>query len=352
MRSKYIDRFNKIFPDIAIDSNDLPTLYNILDELKLATGIKIPIYIYTDYSEYAYSYLIKDKNDCTIVLSPTLLMSLNRNEVQAVISYELAHLIDNNIEILEYISKLFYLCSGSSFILSPLMLIIKPFIKDFIYINDATSILITKNPDSLKNALKSIREINKEATSFSFSYLRSPEYIANISITNPDESRNNDFVHPPTSRRIFIIDKIKGSSYSLDIFKEAYKNVTGKSLNKVLTKLPVIAYSPAVYSDDTKLLTEESAFYKTIIRSTKGYIPYSCTCGLKMNIPAEYYKQDYRCLRCKAKVEFPDVTSHDIELKKWRTIKCECDKYISISPAYTGDSITCKHCGRTIKIVD
>jgi heat shock protein HtpX len=371
-------RFNKIYPDIPINRDDLPALYNILDELKLATGLKMPINIYMKYSSYAYSYILRDNYyNITITLSSQLLMSLNRNEVQAVISYELAHLIDNNIKIMEYFTKHIYFPSGEDsggmiyfsmliFFNSPLKLIIKPFIKDLVYIDDATAIHITKNPDSLKSALKNISEINREALDIAI-----PDYIANISITNPNESRKNDLVHPPTSRRIAIINKIKGSSYSLDVYNQAYKNVTGKSLKKALTKLPVIAYSPAIYNDDTKLLTEQSEFYKTIIRSTKGYIPYTCTCGLKMSIPAEYYKQYYQCPKCKTNVIFPDITLKDIEYEKIKspdifikrykiqrrknrlTISCICGKNIIISPdyfRYSGDVITCKHCGRTIKV--
>ena len=340
---------NEINPGIAVKRDDSPALYNILDELKLATNLKIPINIYTKYSSYAYSYLFRYKHYCNLVLSSQLLMSLNRNEVQAVISYELAHLIDNNIEILESISKLCYICQGFSLILSYLIFIIKASIKNLVYVNDATSIHITKNPDSLKSALKSIREINREALGIAI-----PDAIANISITNPNESSKNDIVHPPTSRRIFIIDKIKGSSYSLDVYNQAYKNATGKSIKKVLTKLPVIAYSPAIYSDNTKLLTEESAFYVTIIRSTKGYIPYVCKCALKMSIPAEYCNQYHVCPKCNTMVILPNITFKDIkymkEKKKYRTIKCKCGKYLSISSAYIGNTITCKHCGRTIKI--
>jgi Zn-dependent protease with chaperone function len=319
----YLNINKVINPGLAVKRDDLPALYNILDELKLATGLKIPIYIYIKYSGYAYSYIIRDKNIYNITLSSQLLMSLNRNEVQAVISYELAHLIDNNLEILEYISRLIYICSYSrfSFIFSPLILIIKPLIKDLVYINDATAIHITKNPDSLKSALKSIKEINNEAPNYDFT---SPDYyidIANISITNPYESRKNDLVHPPTSHRIFIIDKIKGSSYSLDVYSQAYKNVTGKSIKKALTKLPVITYSPAIYNDNTRLLTEQSGFYVTIIRSIRGYISYSCKCGLKMNLPAEYYKQYCQCPRCKAKVIFHEITLKDIKFEKERNIE-------------------------------
>ena len=317
----YLNIHKVINPGIVVKKDDLPALYNILDELKLATNLKIPINIYTKPSGYAYSYILRDKYKYSynITLSLQLLMSLNRNEIQAVISYEFAHIIDNNIEILEYIFKLTFFCSRFSFILLPLRLIIKPLIKDLVYINDATAIHITKNPDSLKSALKSIREMNREAHDIAipdysanisieniYFLMNQPisflEYIANTSITNPYESRKNDLVHPPTTSRIAIINKIKGSSYSLDVYSQAYRNATGKSIKKALTKLPVIAYSPAIYSDNTKLLTGESEFYKAIIRSMKGYIPYNCKCGLKMNIPVEYYKQYYQCLRCNSDV--------------------------------------------------
>ena len=82
-----VSKARKIGPD------DLPRVYNVVEEMKIACGLeKMPdIYIVDDPAMNAFA-TGRDKNHASVTVTSGLLQKLNRDELQGVVGHEMAHI--------------------------------------------------------------------------------------------------------------------------------------------------------------------------------------------------------------------------------------------------------------------
>ena len=81
-----------------IKRDDHPRLYNIVEEMKIASGLeKMPdIYIIDDPALNAFA-TGRDPNRASVAITSGLLQKLNRDELQGVIGHELAHIKNRDV---------------------------------------------------------------------------------------------------------------------------------------------------------------------------------------------------------------------------------------------------------------
>lgn len=213
-----------------IKRSDLPELYNMLENLCISRGIKMPKLAIIDAPEMnAYASGINDRT-YTITLTTGLLENLEKDEIEAVLAHELSHIMNRDVRLLiitvifvgifSLISEMIFrkLMYGSSR-RSPASVMIALFValigyllaillrfaisRKREYLADFGAVQLTKNPNALISAL---RKISKKSD------LKAPPEIMQMCIENKPKF---DFLsifstHPPIQKRIKSLELYAG----------------------------------------------------------------------------------------------------------------------------------------------
>src|SRR5512136_124644 len=96
-----MSRAKKISPD------DHPRLYNVVEEMKIASGLeKMPdIYIIDDPALNAFA-TGRDPDHAAVAITSGLLQKLNRDELQGVIAHEISHIKNRDVLLMALCSVL------------------------------------------------------------------------------------------------------------------------------------------------------------------------------------------------------------------------------------------------------
>ncbi len=166
--------------------NDYLGLHRLVENISIAAGLPKPrIYVMPDESPNAFAAGRDAKNAC-VVVSRGLLAKLNKNELEGVLSHELAHIGNCDIRLMTMIVVLVGIValasdwslrmrffngdddsqsSGVLLLLGILLAVLAPLSATLIqlaisrrreYLADATGALITRYPEGLANALDKI----------------------------------------------------------------------------------------------------------------------------------------------------------------------------------------------------
>ncbi len=86
-----------------VGKEDLPVLYNVVEEMTLASGLpKIPdVYVIDDPAPNAFATGRKP-DTAAIAVTSGLLKVLNRDELQGVIAHELAHVRNRDVQLMVF----------------------------------------------------------------------------------------------------------------------------------------------------------------------------------------------------------------------------------------------------------
>ncbi|HEY5611035.1 MAG TPA: M48 family metallopeptidase, partial [Thermoanaerobaculia bacterium] len=255
---------DKILLSIAgarkIDRSDHPVLFNVVEEMCIASGLaKLPdIYIIDDDSPNAFA-TGRDKKTAVVAVTSGLLKALDRNELQGVIAHEIGHVNNRDIlymmmigimmgtiVILADFGRRFLFYGGGSrtrsrrsggaaqiqivvIVVAIALMILAPIIAQLIYLAlsrkreylaDACSAQYTRYPEGLASALE---KIGKAAIPLRVaSQATAPMYIV-----NPMKFTDVTSTHPPLSERIRILRSI-GAGGTLAGYDEAFRKVTGR----------------------------------------------------------------------------------------------------------------------------
>src|SRR3989344_3951924 len=218
-----------------IQKKDNPTLFRTVENLSIASGLPTPkIYIIDDTAPNAFA-TGRDPNHAAIAFTTGILSKLNKLELEGVTAHELSHVGNYDTRLMSVVSILvgtvalaadFFLRmsfysrrdrdreggSGIFMVLGIVMAILAPIVAMLIqlaisrkreYLADASGTLITRNPDSLADALLKISkdteplEVANKAT-------------AHLYIVNPLKNRKDAIgwfaglfnTHPPIEERV------------------------------------------------------------------------------------------------------------------------------------------------------
>lgn len=334
-----------------IGRDDNPRLYNIVEEMKIASGLeKMPdIYIIDDPALNAFA-TGRDPNKASVTVTSGLLAKLNRDELQGVIGHEMAHIKNRDVLLMAmcavmlgtivilawYATRVLFFGGmaggrrssgggggqGQIIILAVgiFLMILAPILAQVIYfavsrkreyLADASSALYTRYPEGLASALEEISASTKQLKSAN--QATAPMYTINPFRQKGRAASNLTSTHPPISERVRILRAMSGAS--LADYDRAYREARGGKAG--------IAPASALALDKVAgaaALRAPSPEAKTAEKSPQ-------------------------------KVERARETSDMMwRLSKYRTVHCTCGTKLRVSPEFRGNSVKCPHCGRTLAV--
>jgi heat shock protein HtpX len=233
-----------------ISHDDNPRLYNIVEEMKIASGLeKVPdIYIIDDPAPNAFA-VGRNPDKAAVAVTSGLLQKLSRDELQGVIGHEIAHIRNRDvllmaiasvmlgtIVILAWYASRFMLFGGMGrsrsssssgggggaqiivLVAAIALMILAPIMAQLIYfaisrkreyMADASSALYTRYPEGLASALEKIAASTGQLKSAN--QATAPMYIMNPFRKEKRPASNLTSTHPPISERIRILRSMAGA---------------------------------------------------------------------------------------------------------------------------------------------
>jgi heat shock protein HtpX len=334
-----------------IGPNDAPRLYNVVEEMKIASGLpKMPdVYIIDDPALNAFA-TGRNPEKASVAITSGLLQQLNRDELQGVIAHEMAHIKNRDVLLMSicsvmlgtivilswYASRflLFGAMSGGGrrsssrdsgggaaqviiLVVGLVLMILAPILAQLIYyaisrkreyLADASSALYTRYPEGLASALEKIGASTHQLKSAN--QATAPMYTVNP--LNKEGQKVSDLTstHPPISERIRILRAMAGGAAFAD-YDAAYRQV--HKGGGVISKATVGAVGAVGIRQASPSIPGEMAVAQKAARKR-------------------------------------EVSDMMLKMNQYRIVDCECGAKWKIPPGFTDDSIYCTRCGRTIKL--
>src|ERR1017187_8103833 len=245
---------------------DGPQLFNVVDEMRLASGLGFMprIYLIDDPAPNAFAVGRKPETS-SITVTTGLLYRLNRDELQGVIAHEMGHLKNRDVQFMTLAAvmlgsivilseivrrSLWYGGRGRSrsdsrgggqaqiiiIVVGLLFVVLGPIMAQLLYfacsrkreyLADASGAQFTRYPEGLASALEKISQAHVPL-SFA-SKATAPMFIVNpLSAAAGDEPDSVFASHPPTKERIRILRSMSGASFT--DYDAAYRRAKGGSV--------------------------------------------------------------------------------------------------------------------------
>lgn len=320
-----------------VKHNDAPQLFNVVEEMKIASGLPVMPRVYVIDSHVPNAFAVGLKPQRAAVAVTTGLMSkLNRDELQGVIAHELGHIRNRDtlfmtmagvtVGAVVIIADLFlrglWFSGGGSrrrsssegggqaaiimLVVSIVLAILAPLLAQLLYfatsrkreyLADASAAQFTRYPEGLASALEKISA--GQSKKFSKSRTLAPMFIVNPMAASGGGGGLFS-THPPTEDRIRVLRGMtKGSSLLAyeKAFRQLHHNIgvitpgnLRASKEGGIRKSEVRAgeHNPQKNLRDIK----------DVLHKTAGYGILACACGLKMKIPPNFKHKQVKCPRC------------------------------------------------------
>lgn len=329
-----------------IGPSDHPELFNIVEEMKIASGLpKMPdIYIINDDSMNAFAAGRKPEKAIVAVTSG-LLARLSRDELQGVVAHEVAHIINRDVLLMTMVSimlgaivmiaeiflrSLWYGGGRSSrryssdskgggqaqaimMVIAIVLAILAPILAQLIYfaisrkreyLADANGALLTRYPEGLASALEKLGSSRVPVA-------RANKATASMYIVNPFAKvslRKLTSTHPPTEERIRILRGI-GGNVSYNAYQAAWGAVSGKKAGTIPGSAIAAGESHAVRAADPrskkKSTRQQARDAGDLLRKVNQFIFLPCVCGLRVKLPPDYKHDSVDCPKCQRTLTVP-----------------------------------------------
>ena len=324
-----------------ISRDDMPRLYNVVEEMKIASGLeKMPdIYIIDDPALNAFA-TGRNPDKAAVAVTAGLLQKLNRDELQGVIGHEMAHVKNRDVLLMAiagvllgtivilawYGTRIMFFSSmgggrrsssggggqGAIIILivAIVLMILAPILAQFIYfavsrkreyLADASSALYTRYPEGLASALEKLGASTNQLKSANKA--TAPMFIINPFRKKGRAASDLSSTHPPISQRIHILRSMAGGASYFD-YEEAYGQVRGKG--KTVLPASAISAGGAValrtaqpegpVEEPGKL--ERARETSDLLWRKSNYKAIRCECGTKLRVPPKFKAPTIRCPHC------------------------------------------------------
>ncbi len=324
-----------------ISRDDYPRLYNIVEEMKIASGLeKMPdIYIIDDPAMNAFA-TGRDPNRAAVAVTSGLLQKLNRDELQGVIGHEIAHIKNRDvllmamagvllgaIVILAWYASRVMIFGGMGggrrssrsgggqgaaiiAIIGLVLMILAPIAAQLIYfaisrkreyLADASSALYTRYPEGLASALEKIA--NSSARVRTANQATAPMYTVSPFQKKGLSAENLTSTHPPIAERVRILRAMGGAS--LMDYERAYERTTGKRILSAASlsafgaaAVPVREARPEPALDEKVAKVERTRETADLMWHLSNYKVINCDCGARIKVPPAYRGTQVRCPHC------------------------------------------------------
>jgi heat shock protein HtpX len=324
-----------------IGPTDHPRLYNIVEEMKIASGLeKMPdVYIIDDPALNAFA-TGRSPEHASVAITSGLLEKLNRDELQGVIAHEIGHIKNRDIRlmllasillgsivILAWYASRMLIFGGMSggnrrsssggggaaqliiLIVGLVLMILAPIVAQIIYFGisrkreylaDASGALFTRYPEGLASALEKLQnnstQVKKANKATAPMYISNPFYKKGVSI--------NDLfsTHPPLSDRIRVLRAMSGASYAS--YEQSYENTIGKKVMPASALAAVEDIPVREPSNESKTGELQDKVARTretsdLMWKMNNYKTIACeNCGTRLRLPPSYNKPVIRCPHC------------------------------------------------------
>ena len=321
-----------------IKRDDHPRLYNIVEEMKIASGLeKMPdIYIIDDPALNAFA-TGRDPNRASVAITSGLLQKLNRDELQGVIGHEISHIKNRDvllmamcgvllgtIVLLAWYGSRFLIFGGAGsrrssssggggqgqiiiLIVALVFMILAPIFAQLIYfaisrkreyLADASSALYTRYPEGLASALEKLGASTGQLKSANKA--TAPMYIINPFRKKGMKASDLTSTHPPISERIRILRAMGGASFNN--YDQAYSKVHGGK-----RVIPAASIAAETVPITTTKLEGEAGEPNEIQRAREtsdvmwrlnNYNTIKCDCGAKLRVPPKFKEPTIKCPHC------------------------------------------------------
>ena len=326
-----------------IKRDDHPRLYNIVEEMKIASGLeKMPdIYIIDDPALNAFATGRGPKR-ASVAVTSGLLQKLNRDELQGVIGHEISHIKNRDVLLMAlcgvllgtivilawYATRLLFF--GSMFggrrssssrggpaqliilALGIVLMILAPIAAQLIYfaisrkreyLADASSALYTRYPEGLASALEKLAA--STAPVKSANQASAPMYIINPFRKKGRAASDLTSTHPPISERIRILRSMAGGASFAEYdsaFRNVHKGARGIIPASAIASTGAVglraAESEAAWRELEPGKVERSRQVSDLMWRLNNYRTITCDCGTKLKVPPKLKKPSVKCPHC------------------------------------------------------
>jgi heat shock protein HtpX len=330
-----LSRAKKISPD------DFPRLYNVVEEMKIASGLeKIPdIYIIDDPALNAFA-TGRDPNKAAVAITSGLLQKLNRDELQGVIGHEIAHIKNRDVLLMTicgvllgtivilawYATRIMFFgavaggrrssSAGGGYggliilVVGIVLMILAPIMAQLIYfaisrkreyLADASSALYTRYPEGLASALEKLGASTVQLKSANKA--TAPMYVINPFRKRGMSASDLTSTHPPLSERIRILRSMAGGASFAD-YDQSYQQV--HKVSKGVLPAPALATTGAVglrtatpeAVQDEPSKVEKVRETSDVMWRHSDYKAIMCDCGTRLRVPPKFKAPSVRCPHC------------------------------------------------------
>jgi heat shock protein HtpX len=328
-----MSRAKKIKPD------DHPRLFNVVEEMKIASGLeKMPdIYIIDDPALNAFA-TGRDPNRASVAITSGLLQKLNRDELQGVMAHEISHVKNRDVLLMAmcsvllgtivllawYGSRFLFFSGGTGsrrssssrgggqgqviiLVVALVFMILAPIFAQLIYfaisrkreyLADASSALYTRYPEGLASALEKLAASTDQLKSAN--QATAPMYIINPFRKKGLKASDLTSTHPPISERIRILRAMAGASFNN--YDQAYRQVHGgkgviSAASLTAETVPIASIKlegEAGQLDETQRARETS----DVMWRLSNYKTITCDCGARLRVPPNFKEPQIKCPHC------------------------------------------------------
>jgi heat shock protein HtpX len=324
-----------------IRREDHPRLYNIVEEMKLASGLeKMPdVYIIDDPALNAFA-TGRDAQHASVAITAGLLAKLNRDELQGVIAHEIGHIKNRDIRLMTLASVLlgsivilawygtrilfFSGMSGGNrrgsnnngggaaqiviLVIGLALMIIAPIIAQIMYFSisrkreylaDASSALYTRYPEGLASALEKLQNNNTQVKNANKA--TAPLYISNPFYKKGMAVNDLFATHPPLAERIKILRRMSGAGYAE--YEKSYESIKSTHVMGAASlagdSLPLRQATPGAKEGELQDQITRTRETTDTMWKMNNYRTINCeNCDTVLRLPPSYKETEVRCPHC------------------------------------------------------
>jgi len=364
-----------------IEKADLPVLWNVVEEMTIASGLgKMPaVYIIDDESPNAFA-TGRNPDRAAVAVTSGLLKICTRDELQGVIAHELGHINNRDILLMLYAGVLvgsiailaevglrsFWFGGGRRsrrsgsgegggqlqliiMVVAIVMMILAPIIARLIYfaisrkreyLADATAAMYTRYPEGLASALEKLAA--SPAKLAKSNRVTAPMYIINPEKKKGAVAANATATHPPITERVKILRSMGGATFA--DYDETYKKVHGgRSVipaSASMVEQGVEERRAAAKAKGDKFVKDVAKTAVIFGAAAEGGKAARASRGAAAMAAAGETTPDTAKGRARA------VDDFFYQQDGYRVLDCECGAKLKAPPGLTATKVKCPHCGR------
>jgi len=325
-----------------IGRDDHPRLYNVVEEMKIASGLEhMPdIYIIDDPALNAFA-TGRAPERASVAITSGLLQKLNRDELQGVIGHEMAHIKNRDVLLMSlcvvllgaivilawYATRFFFFSSASGgrrgssrggqaqliiLAVAIIFMILAPIVAQLIYfavsrrreyLADASSALYTRYPEGLASALEKLAASTTKLQSANKA--TAPMYIINPFHRKGEAASDLFSTHPDIWERIRILRSMAGGASYVDYdsaFRKVRQGGRGIIPSSAIASVAAVGLRAAqpeaegIAPEPGKV--ERAREVSDLMWRLNDYKTITCDCGLKLKVPPDLKRASVECPHC------------------------------------------------------